>query len=696
MDSIKPLEKRAGWDEDRIREYNGERLDSLKKVDWDLVIIDEAHRVAGSSFNVARYKMARTLADVSPYLLLLTATPHQGKTEPFLRLVRLLDKEAFPGINAVVKEQVAPYVIRTEKREAIDGEGNRLFKNRVVRTIDIPWEKRHSLQRQLYNEVTEYVRHGYNQAKKEKKNYIGFLMVLMQRLVTSSTRAIRDYLERRLEILKNQQENLLRFPEEEFYDGDMEESLKELMKIKSINLNEEKKDIKRLLALSKRAENQYMDCKAEVLLEYILKLDMEMDDLKLLIFTEFISTQNYLKELLEGKGYSVTLLNGSLTLEERVGVLEEFRQEAQILISTDAGGEGLNLQFCHIVINYDLPWNPMKIVQRIGRVDRIGQEKDVVAYNFILKDTVEYRVREVLEEKLIVIQEQYGIDKMGDVLDSSQSEMDFTEVYMKTIASPEDMEYFLDKIEKDVRDKTKRIMDTKELIRDEKVLDKSMVEDTVNLPIDTWVKDMYINYQLSKDNPVDLPHRMVINLNNQEVKDILKTNKYWLESEKIPIMEVSGLNNERGFWSLWEVSIGKEDRIGIFPMFINDKGIFRLPSSNIIWDNLIDESNTILYKGSYILTKEQYHTIYEKALELGYNIFEKMKADYDKKLEKYIEKYNRAFQLKEEAIRNIGLESIKKFGLNKLDMEKRQWEKALEKERVVLPSLNPISIIYLE
>lgn len=164
----------------------------------------------------------------------------------------------------------------------------------------------------------------------------------------------------------------------------------------------------------------------------------------------------------------------------------------------------------------------------------------------------------------------------------------------------------------------------------------------------------------------------------------------------MPIIEIPRLNNERGFWSLWEVSIGKEDRIGIFPMFINDKGIFRLPSSNIIWDNLLDESNTILYKGSYIITKEQYHTIYEKASELGYNIFEKMKADYDKRLEKYIEKYNRAFQLKEEAIRNIGLESVKRFRLNKLDMEKRQWEKASEKKGVVLPSLNPISIIYLE
>jgi len=428
MDSIKPLERRHGWSEERIADYNKNRIQSLLKADWDLIVIDEAHRVGGSSSDVARYKMARALADVSPYLLLLTATPHQGKTEPFLRLIRLLDKEAFPGEQAIVREQVAPYVIRTEKREAVDAGGNRLFKDRAIYTIHISWEERHEIQRQLYEEVTQYVACGYDRARKEKKYYIGFLMILMQRLVTSSTRAIREYLERRWDILESEEADLSRFSEEEFYESDIEESFQELMKAQSLNIKKEKAELQNLLSIAKLAENQYIDAKAEYLLDTIFKLDTQDEELKILLFTEFIATQNYLKDILNKKGITVTTLNGSMNLEERNMALKEFKEKAQVLISTDAGGEGLNLQFCHIVFNYDLPWNPMKIEQRIGRVDRIGQKEDVKAYNFMLKDTVEGRVKEVLEEKLATIFEQFGVDKMGDVLDSTQSEVDFTDV----------------------------------------------------------------------------------------------------------------------------------------------------------------------------------------------------------------------------------------------------------------------------
>lgn len=221
LDSVKPLERRSGWSQEKIDEYNKERLGSLISAGWDIIIIDEAHRVGGSSADVARYKLGSALADVSPYLLLLTATPHQGKTEPFLRLIRLLDKDAFPDSNAVVKEQVNPYVIRTEKREAVDGEGNRLFKDRITKTVNIEWEDRHSLQKQLYQMVTKYVSEGYNKARKEKKNYIGFLMVLMQRLVTSSTRAIRVNLERRLNILQNSETKLVSLSEADLLEADV-------------------------------------------------------------------------------------------------------------------------------------------------------------------------------------------------------------------------------------------------------------------------------------------------------------------------------------------------------------------------------------------------------------------------------------------------------------------------------------------
>lgn len=116
MDSIKPIEKHAGWTDEKVEKYNEERIYSIINSGWDLVIIDEAHRVAGSTGEVARYKLGRLLSQASPYLLLLSATPHNGKTEPFLRLVRLLDAEAFPNAKSIVKEQVAPYLIRTEKR----------------------------------------------------------------------------------------------------------------------------------------------------------------------------------------------------------------------------------------------------------------------------------------------------------------------------------------------------------------------------------------------------------------------------------------------------------------------------------------------------------------------------------------------------------------------------------------------------
>jgi len=197
MDAVKPVEARRGWTREQVSRYNREHFENLISAGWDLIIVDEAHRIAGSTDTVARYRLGEGLAEAAPYLLLLTATPHQGKTEAFYRLVALLDKEAFPNIDSVKRERVAPYVIRTEKRRAVDARGNPLFKPRITQLIPVGWQARHQKQRELYEAVTEYVRHGYNRALKEKRNYIGFLMVLMQRLVASSTRAIRTALERR-------------------------------------------------------------------------------------------------------------------------------------------------------------------------------------------------------------------------------------------------------------------------------------------------------------------------------------------------------------------------------------------------------------------------------------------------------------------------------------------------------------------
>ena len=377
MDSIKPLEKRTGWSEDQIEKYNEERIYSIINSGWDLIIIDEAHRVAGSTGEVARYKLGNLLAAASPYLLLLTATPHNGKTEPFLRLIRLVDEKAFPNMKAVVKEQVAPYVIRTEKREAIDNNGEPLFKKRNTHIVELHWDQRHSMQRKLYEMVSEYVAKNYNKAMRNrgKNMWIVFLLIMMQRLVTSSTTAVRQSLQKRIQILEAQAFRFESMTEAEFAELDMEESLDDAITAFSLDIKEEIKELNQIVNVAQQAEYQYLDVKIEPLLEIVETLFGEDRNRKLIIFTEFVATQQYLSKLLIRRGYSTSLLNGSLAIEERNAVLAEFRDKTNILISTDAGGEGLNLQFSNCIINYDLPWNPMKIEQRIGRVDRIGYSK---------------------------------------------------------------------------------------------------------------------------------------------------------------------------------------------------------------------------------------------------------------------------------------------------------------------------------
>lgn len=259
MDSIKPLERRSGWTAEKIEKYNEERIYSIINSDWDLIIVDEAHRMAGSSGEVARYKLGKMLSEASPYLLLLTATPHNGKTEPFLRLIRLLDEKAFPNMNAVVKEQVAPYVIRTEKRDAIDNNGNKLFKKRSTQLVELLWDEKHSMQKELYEKVTEYVSKNYNKAMRArgKNMWLIFLLVMMQRLVSSSTAAILGSMERRMEILKDQEMQYRTMTQEEFAELDLEENMEEAIEALSLDAKSELNDLEEIIAVAKQGRS---DC----------------------------------------------------------------------------------------------------------------------------------------------------------------------------------------------------------------------------------------------------------------------------------------------------------------------------------------------------------------------------------------------------------------------------------------------------
>jgi len=273
LDSVKPLEGRRGWSAEQLSTYNRERFEDLISASWDLVIIDEAHRMGGSTDQVARYKLGAALAEAAPYLLLLSATPHQGKTDQFHRLMQLLDRDSFPDENSISSDRVRPFVVRTEKRLAIDAEGKPLFKPRVTRTQAVAWLDRHSAQQGLYEAVTEYVRHGYNQAMASKQRHIGFLMILMQRLVTSSTAAIRATLERRLLALDDDHRQLQLFSTDgvgDWHELTGDDQIDVAVAFEA--LGDERKDVEALLFLARETEAQGTDAKAEALLEQIYKI----------------------------------------------------------------------------------------------------------------------------------------------------------------------------------------------------------------------------------------------------------------------------------------------------------------------------------------------------------------------------------------------------------------------------------------
>lgn len=696
MDSIKPLERRIGWTEQMIAQYNEERIYSIINSGWDLVVIDEAHRVAGSSGEVARHKLGNLLAAASPYLLLLTATPHNGKTEPFLRLIRLVDEKAFPNINAIVKEQVAPYVIRTEKREAIDNNGNKLFKNRTTRAIELHWDERHSMQCRLYEMVSDYVSQNYNKAMRNrgKNMWFVFLLIMMQRLVTSSTSAVRESMERRVKVLEEQAFKYQSMSEEEFAEMELEENMEDAIAAISLDIKEEIAQLNDIIAVAKQAEFQYLDVKVEPLLEIIDCLFAEDRQRKVIIFTEFVATQSYLVKLLKDRGYSTSILNGSMSIEERNAVLQEFKTETDILISTDAGGEGLNLQFSNCIINYDLPWNPMKIEQRIGRVDRIGQQRDVIVYNFILADTVENRVKAVLEEKLSVILKEIGIDKYSDVLDSETAELNFTDAYMKSIRNPKNIELNIRPVEEDLKKQVQNTMRIKDLIKEEKDL-ASMIGTNSAFDFEAALRQMVTYYENYKGNPYlpienfSINDPVIVGHLNKEIEQDL--------GGQLLNVSIKDFPNEKGYFMLWRISLTPDSQgQKIIPIFINQDFILRPMAGKKIWEAILDKDRVItVWEGEKIDIKTQ-NKLRTASQEFAYDTFLTLKAELEKRNEETYRKYLYALNLRIEAAQRIGIENIRRHKLMALSREKAEIEANYLAGKKFCPDFKPVLIVHME
>jgi superfamily II DNA or RNA helicase/HKD family nuclease len=389
---------------------------------WDVVIIDEAHKVAQHGVGqelISRYKLARDIAPSSDCLLLLSATPHDGDPFAFHSLLDLIDPLRFPDADKVRPDLLEPIMVRRGKLDIRKEDGTPLFPPRWVETTEVkfaPDELR------LYNEVTAYVRDGYRTANEQKDTAVGFLMVLLQKRMVSSIAAIRRSLERRLIALQHPEAAILtpselrelqdRQDDEEALTDARREQLQDKLEAARLRLSlpqhqAEIAQVQHLVELARGIKE--VDSKAKELRKFVQGVLAKAPDEKVLIFTEYTDTLDFLRDtVLAGLG-QVAQIYGQMNMEDRQAQEELFqRPDIHIMVATDAAGEGLNLQFCHLMVNYELPWNPNRIEQRIGRLHRYGQDHDVRVYNLQVANTREGIVLLRLLEKIKMIEKQLG------------------------------------------------------------------------------------------------------------------------------------------------------------------------------------------------------------------------------------------------------------------------------------------------
>lgn len=737
LDSIKPIDRRKGWTKERVAAYNKSRLENLVQAGWDLIIIDEAHRIGGSTEQVARYKLGKVLSEVAPNLLLLTATPHQGKSDAFFRLLNILDPQAFPDETSVSKQTVERYLVRTEKRNALDQEGHPLFQSRSTSMVPVSWGIGYDTHRQLYEEVSEYVREGYNKAIKNKKPHIGFLMVLIQRLVTSSTMAVKTTLERRLEVLKDIQDSepsaLLNLFGEEVEELDGEEQ-QELLVVSPLAMSNEIKTVEFLITLATRCANEREDAKTVALRNLITQLEQQERDpkLKVLVFTEFVPTQAMLQTYFEQRGFKVAVINGSMGREERQLAQDEFADDARLLISTDAGGEGLNLQFAHIVVNYDLPWNPMKIEQRIGRVDRIGQAKPVSAYNFLLKDSVEYRVIEVLEQKLKIVASELGVDKTSDVLESSDSSSRYQQALTMAIMNPMDFDNTIDDAINDIKTSNMVGKEGEELLS--YIQMKPGYEDVrpiVESPLPLWTENLVLSYikfqggsvaQSPKGLTLNWPDGTIqrnvgfhhsdratttLTTADEQVMGLVRDIPKMYSGTLVPRINVPGLpDSVSGLWGVFECRLHAgvptsfytylrvPEPTSIFlPIFLSKEGKQFTPTAQRIW-HLLALSNAEMIQ---YLDADRSIQAMSQMVQLAEGMAENKVEEYRIRLEQLIDsEVARLGALEEhqhEQIKKAGLKEVRNHRQARLALFNEEIQDEIKQARIFYPELSCMLLV---
>ena len=444
--------------------------ESLLRSRWDLIIVDEAHKMSAASSDkrTLAYELGEQLSELTDHYLLMTATPHKGDPENFRLFLQLLDRDVYGNVASIeeaIRQHEAPFYLRRVKEALVHfpdpetGAVRTLFTKRKVETIgftidDEEWE--------LYDALTRYVEDQSIKAAAEdsaRGRAIGFTMAMLQRRFASSTRAVRRSLERmrekRQRVLANpaayrQQQIEARLPDdfEDLPEEERQEIMAQLedavLSVDPSALKDEIGQLSRLIARAEALEKREAESKLRKLHEVLSSQGIFTDPkMKLLIFTEHKDTLDYLVEKLRDEWHlGVTQIHGGMKVGDRdtpgsrIYAEREFRESCQVLVATEAAGEGINLQFCWFMINYDIPWNPVRLEQRMGRIHRYLQEKDCLILNFVSTNTREGRVLHKLFERLQKIEadldpQQTGkiFNVLGDVFPANQLERMLREMY---------------------------------------------------------------------------------------------------------------------------------------------------------------------------------------------------------------------------------------------------------------------------
>lgn len=467
---------------------------------WDLVIIDEAHkcsaRTASGGQNreskvttTKRYDLASRLTSQADHVLLLTATPHHGDEDKFAHFLRLIDPDLFPEPHRLGKQATAirkdvfrlgkdsPWSLRRLKEDLKDADGKRLFPDRHTKTVTFCLNNDEYT---LYKSVTAYINEFIPQQTGQRRSSAALTRTVLQRRLVSSTCAIHESIKRRLkkqEDLLDELEGLTpaqrakrlaalqgRLPDAEQDEDDLDDAVRDQLvdeytaALELEQLRAEISALKELVEQARRVRENENDSKLAALKKCLGEarfLELKDGRGKLLIFTEHRDTLGYVRDHLVRWGFSTCEIHGGMNPHERKRAQEVFRTGAQVCIATEAAGEGINLQFCHLMINYDMPWNPTRLEQRLGRIHRIGQERDCYAFNFVATDSedgqpiVEGRILHRLLEKLDQMNEALEgrvFDVIGEVL--SLNDVNLPDMLRDAAYDPRRLDEYLDQIDR--------------------------------------------------------------------------------------------------------------------------------------------------------------------------------------------------------------------------------------------------------